>query len=389
MARRLIKQLSVGSGRRSSAPSALVHKSRSRSSSHTSTQATAAPQITSRVFDRLLGVMVKHDFLCAVAILRTIDDEDDRDLVSIRSFSTILGHFPPLMQDFSKVLICAELRCCQDDPTLLFRNNSSTSTKFIDTLLLVPRKELQACVEFAVKVRSMMASIDLSGEEDSLALFDSLLDAASPLKLSSELSWLCHTTSESLVEHLNVHKNAAMRVSVACFAFLKLLCPLLVDLAMGMDAIQRKSLVALTKGFQSVVNDLVSISLGMEPKSPRSSHAGQSFDAFGRDLVMLGESRRTHWDGNLFALLEEQTKRTDTVSDWKAFYRCFKRKLDVVQEYVVEAGAQQGIEVDAEDLALELLDVKHCIEAERSSIASPDVKPRRTRKVSMGLYGQR
>jgi hypothetical protein len=276
---------------------------------------------------------------------------------------------------------------------LVFRNNCSASTRFMDVNARHARSALANSELFRKEMSEVAAAVTtMEGNDRDIltAVLPRLLRSFEVVHGDANLTAACAIFADAVQSRLGLGRKASVRVSVATMALLKVICPSMINHALSLDPIERKTLIFLAKTLQSMGNELVNQSIGAGcDAAVDSTEWAARLDAFASSLVSAGARQLTTGAELQSEVHEVCTPDADGVADWKAFYRAVKRKLDRVI-----AGLEEESAVGA-DLATQLLDARDEIEHVRklhSELApvEKDKKKKKKKKESLpgrqGLY---
>lgn len=344
--------------------------------------------VTEDVFQPLLEVMMRSEFVCARAMLRHIDDEDDRDLVSIRSFAEVLSR-TGVLSSFTRELIVQEVNAAHGNVTLLFRDNSSPSTRFLDVLLDTAKTALPVTGLAPEKLSKIVALCGEAGEDfddDATlrAMTESVLQQCSILCSFSKLASTCYLFAAQL-QSLGICTSRAARMSLTYVCILKVVVPALVSAAMQLETDKKRWGIKLAKHVQAFCNKLSERDDETVAGHERNSTV-EAFDQFCESLVATGRVYAEDSDSD-DSLSGPEVGAKTSIAQWKAFYRVVKRKMSIVTDSLCSEGY--------DEIAADLGRVKEDIEAVRRQDEEMkamtrgkrhEAAPTARRKKSIGLY---
>eukprot|EP01094_Clydonella_sp_ATCC50884_P029358 TRINITY_DN9169_c0_g1_i1.p1 TRINITY_DN9169_c0_g1~~TRINITY_DN9169_c0_g1_i1.p1 ORF type:complete len:507 (+),score=110.11 TRINITY_DN9169_c0_g1_i1:56-1522(+) len=365
-------------------------------------------------FQPLLELITKNDFLCARVILSQIDDEDDRDMVSIRAFATVLSSSRILMQEFTAQLVNQELNSAATDLNVLFRDNCSPSTRFLDVILEGAKATMAECPMLRDHLDILIHdvnSMDMDMENAVASALPSLFPGLQSILLDEQVTTVCYILAELMRRRLSLNQTYCKRWALTTLCFLKVICPCIINIAMEVtDPIRRKLIIKVAKHLQSSANGLLAVNAEASgaQKAETDVHT-MAFDKFASDIFkagsivcvlratdeMSGSDSLTTTSDCTFTVSEHykgtRGSEAQEVKNWKGFYRIVKRKLPSIQ-----AELQRVAEGDptAEPLIAELDEVKQLLEAARreeeqakaAARAARTPKPKKKKPPRQGLY---
>lgn len=285
-------------------------------------------------------------------------------MVSIRAFANVLECSPIILQQFIVNLLRQELDLAQSDVNIIFRDSKSTSTRFLDVVLEGTRKHFASNPIFIERLESVgheILSLDMEREAAVQACMPSLFCGFSMLALETHFAAIVYMLAETLRRVRNMPGRFCLRWSATIVAFLKVICPAIVTVAMDREGETRKLYISIAKALQSYANRISAAA--PEQNAPESAAVRRtrssegvmetdslslSFDQFTKTLFDAGKkfSRLCATDDSECSMDTDSSTLTfteDTMDDspemvknFKALYRIVKRKMPQVKARLEE-----------------------------------------------------